>query len=92
MRPPPSHPPMMVETLDFDLLCLLLFNVNMSCVCAVFFIFQRIWDRFLARGLIQDRSIPQELLSRAKGLAFLTVIKGCVVVWCRGWRNSCVDF
>lgn len=29
-----------------------------------------------SRGVIQDRSIPQELLSRAKGLAFLTVIKG----------------
>lgn len=28
--------------------------------------------------MIQDRSIPQELLGRAKGLAFLTVIKGYI--------------
>ncbi|CAN0405739.1 unnamed protein product [Ectocarpus sp. 8 AP-2014] len=31
-------------------------------------------------GMIQDQSIPQELLSRAKGLAFLTVIKGGFIV------------
>lgn len=33
-----------------------------------------------SRGMIQDQSIPQELLSHAKGLAFLTVIKGWVSV------------
>ncbi|CAN0329700.1 unnamed protein product, partial [Hapterophycus canaliculatus] len=30
--------------------------------------------------MIQDQSIPQELLSHAKGLAFLTVIKGGFIV------------
>ncbi|CAN0296962.1 unnamed protein product, partial [Discosporangium mesarthrocarpum] len=35
---------------------------------------------FTNEGIIQDRSIPQELLSKAKGLAFLTVIKGGFIV------------
>ncbi|CAM9372636.1 unnamed protein product [Ectocarpus sp. 12 AP-2014] len=35
---------------------------------------------FSKEGMIQDQSIPQELLSRAKGLAFLTVIKGGFII------------
>eukprot|EP00752_Nemacystus_decipiens_P007445 g6654.t1 len=35
---------------------------------------------FTKEGVIQDQSIPQELLSHAKGLAFLTVIKGGFIV------------
>eukprot|EP00903_Cladosiphon_okamuranus_P008279 g7968.t1 len=35
---------------------------------------------FTKEGMIQDQSIPQELLSHAKGLAFLTVIKGGFIV------------
>eukprot|EP00904_Undaria_pinnatifida_P014010 jgi/Undpi1/973/HiC_scaffold_10.g04437.m1 len=35
---------------------------------------------FTKEGMIQDASIPQELLGRAKGLAFLTVIKGGFIV------------
>lgn len=67
----------MMETLDFDV-----FGLILKCLVSVLvFFFQRIRNRFLVRGLIQDRSIPQELLSRAKGLAFLTVIKGCVPAW-----------
>jgi lipid-binding SYLF domain-containing protein len=47
----------------------------MLCSC-IYAHIERNNSNFSRVGLVKDSSIPTELLSRAKGLAFLTVVKG----------------